>query len=92
MGERRAVYRFAMEKSAGTQPLGSPMRRWKDTIQMDLQEVEFGGVNRTEVAQDRDKWRKLLNVVMNFQVLYNSGTFLTSCKPVNFSKGLCSME
>jgi hypothetical protein len=49
-------------------PLGRPKRRWEDNIKMDLQEVECGGMDWIELAQDRDKWRALLNAVMNLRV------------------------
>jgi len=49
-------------------PLGRPRRRWKDNIRMDLQEVECEGVEWFEVAQDGDRWRALVNAVMNLRV------------------------
>jgi hypothetical protein len=49
-------------------PLGRPRRRWEDNIKMDLQEVGFRGVDWIEVAQDRDRWRTLVNAVMNLRV------------------------
>jgi hypothetical protein len=67
-------------------PLGRPRRRWEDNIRMDLQEVGCGGMDWTELAQDRDRWRAILNAVMNLRVQYNAGNFLTSYKPVSFSR------
>ena len=51
----------------GKSPLGRPRRRWEDNIKMDLQEVGGGG-DWMELAQDRDRWRALVNKVMNFRV------------------------
>jgi hypothetical protein len=48
-------------------PLGRPRRKWEDNIKMDLQEVGWG-VNWIELAQDRDRWRALVNAVMNLGV------------------------
>jgi hypothetical protein len=48
--------------------LGRPRRRWEDNIQMDLQEVGGGYGDWMELAQDRDRWRVLVNAVMNFRV------------------------
>jgi len=53
---------------------------------MDLQEVGCGHVDWIGLAQDRDGCRKLVNTVMNLRVPYNAGNFLTSCKPVSFSR------
>ena len=49
-----------MEKFEGKRPLGRPRRRWEDTINMDLQEVERGCGDWMELAQDRDRWRALV--------------------------------
>jgi hypothetical protein len=68
MGERRGVYRVLMVKPEGKGPLGRPRRRWEDNINMDLQEVGYGGMDWIELAQDRDMWRALVNAVMNIQV------------------------
>jgi len=68
MGERRDVYRVLVGKPEGKRPLGRPRRRWEDNIKMDLQEVGCGGMDWIELAQDRDRWRELLNAVMNLRV------------------------
>jgi hypothetical protein len=49
-------------------PLGRPRRRWEDNIKMDLREIGFGDVDWTHLAQDRDRWRALVNTVMNLRV------------------------
>ena len=68
MGERRGVYRGLVGKPEGNRPLGRPRRRWEDNIKMDLRKVECGGMDWIEVAQDRDRWRALVNAVMNLLV------------------------
>jgi hypothetical protein len=68
MGEGRGVYRVLVGKPEGKRPLGRPRRRWEDNIRMDLQEVGCGCVDWIGLAQDRDRWRALLNVVMNLLV------------------------
>jgi len=72
------VYRILVCKPEGKRPLGRPRRRWEDNIKVDLQEVGFGGMDWIELAQDRDRWRALVNVVMNLRVVQNVGNFLTS--------------
>ena len=73
-------------KPEGRRPLGRPRRRWVDNIRMDLQEVGCGYMDWSGLAQDRDRWRTLLSAVMNLRVSWNAGNFLTSCKPVSFSR------
>jgi hypothetical protein len=51
-------------KPEGKRPLGRPRRRWVDNIKMDLREIGWDGVDRIELAQDRDQWRALVNTVM----------------------------
>ena len=62
------MYRVLVGKPEGKRPMGTPRRRWEDNIKMDLQEVLCGGMEWIELAQDRDRWRALVNVVMNLQV------------------------
>jgi hypothetical protein len=52
-------------KPEGKRPLGRPRYRWEDNIKIDLQEVECGGMAWIELVQDRDRWRALVNAVMN---------------------------
>ena len=80
MGEERGVYRLLLGKPDGKRPLGKPRHWWVDNIRMDLQEVGCG------LAQGRDRWRTLVSAVMNLRVPWNAGNFLTSCKPVSFSR------
>jgi hypothetical protein len=68
MGEERGVYRVLVGKPKGKRPLGRPRRRWEDNIKMDLQEVEFRGKDWIDLAQNRDRWRALVNAVMNLRV------------------------
>ena len=65
MGEGRGVQRVLVGKPEGKRPLGRPRRRWEDNIKMELREV---GGDWLELAQDRDRWRALVNTVMNFRV------------------------
>jgi len=77
MGQR-SVYRVMVGKPEGKSPLGRPRHRWEDNIKMDLQEVGCGGMDWMELAQDRDRWRALLNAVLNLRVPQNVRNFLTS--------------
>ena len=59
------MYRVLVGNPEGKRPLGRPRRRWEDNIKIDLQEVVCGGMNWIELAQGRDRWRALVNAVMN---------------------------
>jgi hypothetical protein len=67
-GKRRGVYRDLVGKPEGKRPLGSTRSRWEDNIEMDLQGVGCGGMDWIELDQDRDRWRALVNAVMNLCV------------------------
>jgi len=86
MGEERGVYRVLVGKPEGRRPLGRPRRRWVDNIRKDLLEVECGYMDWIGLHQDRDRWRTLVSAAMNLRVPLNAGNFLTSCKPVGFSR------
>jgi hypothetical protein len=68
MGEKKNACRLLAGKPEGKRPLGKPRRRWVDNIKMDLLEIGWGGVDWIGLAQDKDKWRALVNEVMNLQV------------------------
>jgi hypothetical protein len=68
MGEKRNVYRLLVGKPEGKRPLGRPRRRWIDNIKMDLSEIVVSVVDWIGLAQDRYRWRALVNSVMNLWV------------------------
>jgi hypothetical protein len=68
MGENRNAYRILVGKTEERRPLGRPRRKWEDNIIKDLTEIESGGMDWIDLAQDRDQWRALLNTVMNLRV------------------------
>jgi hypothetical protein len=67
-GEKRNARRLLVGKPEGKGALGRPRRRWVDNIKMDLTEIGWDGMDWTDLAQDRDQWRALLNTVMNLWV------------------------
>jgi hypothetical protein len=69
MKEERNVYKVLMGKPEGKRPLGRPRRRWEDGIRMDLREIGWGCVEWIQLDQDTDRWRALVNTVMNLRVL-----------------------
>ena len=62
------MYRVWVEEREGNRPLGRPRRKWEDNIKMDLQDMGCGGMKWIELAHDRDRWRALVNAVMNRRV------------------------
>jgi hypothetical protein len=68
MGEKRNAYRLLVGKPEGKRPLGRPRRRWVDNIRMDLGEVGWVYVDWIGLAQDKNRWRALVNSVLNLQV------------------------
>jgi hypothetical protein len=61
-------YNIFVGRPEGRRPLGRPRRRWEDNIKIDLREIGFGVVDWIHLAQDRDRWRALVNTVMNLRV------------------------
>jgi hypothetical protein len=68
MEEKGIAYRLLVGKPEGKRPLGIPRRRWVDTIMMDLLESGWVDVDWIGLAQDKDKWRALVNAVMNLRI------------------------
>jgi hypothetical protein len=68
MGKDRGVNGELVGRSEGKMQLGRPRRRWEDNIKIDLQEVGGGCGDWMELAQDRDRWRKLVNTLKSPRV------------------------
>jgi hypothetical protein len=68
MGEVRGAYNILVGRPEGSRPLGRPRRRWEDNIEMDLRGIGFGDVDWIHLVQNRDRWRALVNTVMNLRV------------------------
>jgi hypothetical protein len=76
MGEKKGAYKVLMGKPEGKRLLGRPRSRWEDNIKMNLQEVVLGGMDWIVLAQVRDRWRTLVNAVMNLGGSIKCGEFL----------------
>jgi hypothetical protein len=68
MGDRRCAYRVLVGRREGRRTLGRPRLRWEYNIKIDLEGVRWGGINFIVLSQDTDKWRALVNAVMNLRV------------------------
>jgi hypothetical protein len=69
MGFWDTITLVLMGKPEGKRPVGRPRRRWEDGIRMDLREIGWGSVVWIQLAQGMDRWRALVNTVMNLRVL-----------------------
>jgi hypothetical protein len=67
MGEKRNTYRILVGKPEGKRPLGRPRRRWVNNIKMKFREVGWDGMDWIDLPEDRDRWRALVNAVMNLR-------------------------
>jgi hypothetical protein len=68
MGEKRNACRILVRMPERKRPLGRPIRRWVDNIKMELGETGWDGMDWIDLAQNRDQWRALVNIVMNLRV------------------------
>jgi hypothetical protein len=66
--EEEYIYRILVGKPEGKRPLGRPRIRWVENNKIYLREIGWDGMDRIDLAQDRDQWRSLVNTVMNFRV------------------------
>jgi hypothetical protein len=66
--DRRNAYTILVGKPGGKERLGRRRHRWEDNIKMDLREIEWSGMDWIDLPQDRDRWRALVNTVMNLRV------------------------
>jgi hypothetical protein len=87
MREKRNVCRLLVRKPEGKRPLGRPRRRWIDNIKMDLLDIGLSVVDWIGLAQDRYRWRALVNSVMNFRVPNIAGNLLSGCTTFGLSSG-----
>jgi hypothetical protein len=71
MGEKRNAYRLLVGKPDGKRPLRRPRRRWVDNIRITLGEVGWGDVDGIGLDKDRNRWRALVNSVLNLRVPWN---------------------
>jgi hypothetical protein len=83
MGESRGAYRALVEKPKGRRPPGRSKRRWKNNIKLDLREVRWGCIDWIALAEDRERWRALVDTVTNLRVPLNAGN--CSSRLENFS-------
>jgi hypothetical protein len=92
MGEKRNVYRLLVGKPEGKRPQGRPRRRWIDNIKMDVLEIGLSVVDWIGLAQDRHRWRALVNSVINLRVPRNAGNCRVAAQLVASRVVLSSTE
>jgi hypothetical protein len=90
MGERRGAYRILVGRPGERRPLERPRRRWEDNIKMDLQEEGWGSMDWIDMTQDRDRWRALVNAVMNLRKMWGIASLAENLLASH--EGICSMK
>jgi hypothetical protein len=68
MREKRSAYRILVGEPEGRRPLGRPRHKWVDNIKLGLREIGSDGMDWICLAQDRDQWRVLVNIILNLWV------------------------
>jgi hypothetical protein len=86
-GEKKDVYRLLVGKPEGKKPLERPRQRWVDNIKFNRAEIGLGVVDWIGLAQDRYRWRALVNLVMNLWVPQNAGKLPRGCTTCGLSSG-----
>ena len=81
MRERRGAYRILVGRSEGKRPFGRSARKLEGNIKADLQEMRWGGMGSIYLAQCRDRWRVLVNAVLNLRVPLKFGEFFDYFTP-----------
>jgi len=71
------AYRVLVGKSQGKRPLRRPRHGWDDYIKTGLKHIDLDGVDWIDLIQNRDRWRAVVNTVMNLQIYKILGYFLT---------------
>jgi hypothetical protein len=66
--DKRNAYRILVGKPEGKRPLGRPRRRWVDNIKIDLREIDWGGMDWNDLAEDKDRWRAFISTAINLRV------------------------
>jgi hypothetical protein len=84
--EKRNACKILVGKPEGKRPLGRPRQRYVDTIEIDLREMKWDGMDWIDLAQDRDQWRGLVNTVINLRVPKDVRKYLSSCTTGGFSR------
>jgi len=77
-GDRRRADKVLVERPDGNRTFGKSVSRWEDNSKLDLKDVGWESIGWIDLAQDRDRWRTLVNAVMNLRVPQKVGYFLTS--------------
>jgi hypothetical protein len=86
MGEKINAWRLLVGKPERKTPLGRPRQRWVDNIKMDFGEIALGGLDWIGLVQNSVQWRAVVKAVMNLNVSYNAGKFLSGCTGDGLSK------